>query len=140
MMEDEKSRGVFHSAAKRKSAQSIQDAAMKVLSALNKFGHRVRNDVLMMKWCLLRDRLGLKGINCTHTPAGLHNNDSNAEVEDENDKSGLSGKASVSFGDGDQRDDAKQQDGPDRDAVSTHLGQDAAHEEVQVWTDGSLRV
>ena len=54
IMEYEKSEGVSHSAAKRKVAQSIEEAAIKVVGVLDSSGTELGRMCLMMKRCLLR--------------------------------------------------------------------------------------
>ena len=53
-MEYEKSEGVSHSAAKRKVALSIEEAAIKVMGVLDSSGTELGRMCLMMKRCLLR--------------------------------------------------------------------------------------
>jgi hypothetical protein len=72
---DQKTGAIFHAPAKRKTAESIEDALMRIVASLNRHSHKVCNIVFDDEavFQAMERRIGLRGIASNYTPAGLHN-------------------------------------------------------------------
>jgi hypothetical protein len=72
---DEHTGAIFYSQLKRKTAENVEHGIIRIMAALNKYGHRVENVVFDDEAVLkaMEDRVALRSINCKYTAAGAHN-------------------------------------------------------------------
>jgi hypothetical protein len=72
---DEHTGAVFYCQLKRKTAENVEQGIVRIVGALNEFGHRVENIVFDDEAVLkaMEDRLSFRSVNCKYTAAGAHN-------------------------------------------------------------------
>jgi len=81
---DEYSGAMFFSQLKRKTSENVEQGVLKIMAALNKYGHRVENVVFNDKAVLrtMEDRVAFRSMNCKYTAAGLHNKRAERTVQE----------------------------------------------------------
>ena len=72
---DQKSGAILHATVKRKTAECVEEGIMRIVGAMNKYGHKVMRIVFDDEavFVAMEERLAKRNLECTYTPAGKHN-------------------------------------------------------------------